>query len=500
MSAYAQLEKSFHRLANIEGATAILDWDWAVIMPKGSAESRSNQLSELSLIRYEILADPKLGDLLCDAEAKKEHLDDWQRANLKEMRHNWMHANSMQPDLIVALNQTTSKCEMLWREARKNNDFKSFSKGFRPLLKLIREKAEAKSAVFKMPLYDVLMDEYDPGITTRDIDKHFSDLQLFLPSLLDEIIDRQGNQTVPIMPKGPFNLIKQKELSLKLMEKIGFNFDSGRLDESHHPFCGGVPGDVRITTKYDEDDFTSSMMAVLHETGHALYERGLPKDWRHQPVGKAPSMSLHESQSLLLEMQVCRSREFFSFASPLIKTLLSNTKSKCLLRFDPENLYRLAIRVAPGPIRIYADEVTYPLHVMLRYHLEKEMIEGGIQVNDLPDAWEQWMNDLLGVMPKNHGEGCLQDIHWATGEIGYFPSYTLGALIAAQIFEKVEREIKQVKSDIAIGDFSSLMSWLLESVHSQGSCYSTQDLVERVTGRPLDTRAFEVHLRTRYLS
>jgi len=499
MSAYTQLERRFCRLANIEGATAILDWDWAVIMPKGGAEARSDQLSELSLIKHEILTDSKLSDLLCEAEEEKGELDDWQIANLREMRHSWSHANAMQPDLVVALNKATSKCEMLWREARETNDFKSFSSGFKPLLDLVREKAKAKSQVLEISFYDVLVDEYDPGFTTNEIDKYFSDLQSFLPSLLHKIMDVQDNQKAPVKPNGPFNLVKQKELSGKLMERIGFDFYCGRLDESHHPFCGGVPGDVRITTKYDKDDFTSSMMAVLHETGHALYESGLPKSWRYQPVGKAPSMSLHESQSLLLEMQVCRSQEFFSFVSPIIKSVFLNSDSKASRIFDQTNLYRLATRVAPGPIRIYADEVTYPLHIMLRYHLEKAMIEGRLEVNDLPDAWEQWMKNLLGVIPKNHGEGCLQDIHWATGDIGYFPSYTLGALIAAQFFEKAERVIKKNKADISSGNFRPLVSWLLKSIHSQGSRYSTQDLVKRVTGCPLDTRAFEVHLKTRYL-
>jgi len=499
MSAYSQLEKYFVRLANIEGAVAILDWDWAVVMPKGSAEIRSKQLSELSLIRYDILSDPKLSDLLCSAEEEKAQLNDWQRANLREMRHNWLHSNAMQSDLIAAFNQAASQCEMLWRDARQTNDFKSFSRGFKPLLDLVREKAEVKSEVLKISLYDVLVDEYDPGFRTIDIDSLFADLQSFLPALLNEIMDAQTDQTLPIMPKGPFNIAKQKELSVKLMEKIGFDFEIGRLDESHHPFCGGVPGDVRITTKYDEDDFTSAMMAVLHETGHALYESGLPKNWRYQPVGKAPSMSLHESQSLLLEMQVCRSQEFFSFVAPLIKTVFLNSELKTFDGFDSENLYKLAVNVIPGPIRIHADEVTYPLHIMLRYHLEKDMIEGRLEVDDLPDAWEHWMKDLLGLVPKNHGEGCLQDIHWATGDIGYFPSYTLGALIAAQLFEKAKTQINRIESDIALGNFSALISWLSEMVHSQGSCYSSQELVKRVTGRPLDVRAFEKHLKTRYL-
>jgi carboxypeptidase Taq len=283
---------------------------------------------------------------------------------------------------------------------------------------------------------------------------------------------------------------------MRLMERIGFDFAHGRLDISAHPFCGGTPEDVRITTRYNEDDFARALMGVLHETGHALYQRGLPVDWRLQPVGRARGMAMHESQSLLLEMQVCRSRAFLTYAAPIIREAFGGDGPE----WEVDALYRRQIRVRRGFIRVDADEVTYPAHVILRYRLERAMLAGDLDPAELPGAWAAAMREMLGVAPDNDREGCLQDIHWYDGNWGYFPTYTLGALIAAQLFEAARRAVPGLMQAIAKGEFAPLLGWAREQVHSKGSLMSTAALVESASGRPLGTASFERHLRDRYLS
>jgi carboxypeptidase Taq len=499
MSSYAALEQRFRRMANLGGAAAVLQWDWAAVMPAGGAEARTAQLTELDLIQHECMADAELADLLDSAEAARADLNPWQNSNLTEMRLRWLHANALPADLVAALSNAAANCEMVWREARASSDFAAFCRAFEPLLVLVREKAAAKSAALGLAPYDALIDGYDPGFRSAEIDGIFADLGIFLPEFLAQVLEKQARDAAPLQPDGPFPIARQRALSQALMEKIGFDFAHGRLDESHHPFCGGVSEDVRITTRYDESDFASSVMAVLHETGHALYERGLPRDWRNQPVGEARSMSLHESQSLLMEMQACRSAEFFQFAAPLMRDAFDHPGPEAADVFAPENLHRMAVHVAPGFIRVDADEVTYPAHIMLRYRLEKAMITGDLQAPDIPDAWQQGMQEFLGLTPDNHAEGCLQDIHWACGDVGYFPSYTLGALIAAQLFDSASREIDSLRPTLSEGDFAPLLTWLGEKIHSQASRYSSHELIERATGQALSADAFKAHLKMRYL-
>lgn len=498
MSAYRQLEERFERLAYLSGAAAVLQWDWAAIMPMGGAKARSRQLAELDVIRHEIITDTRLAGLLGEAESTRDALSPWQDANLTEMRHRWTHANALPADLVAALSTAASECELAWRSARASNDYPTFQKAFESLLSLVREKAAAKSAAVGLSNYDALIDSYDPGFTCTEIDVFFTDLAVFLPDFLEKVLDKQGALPAPVVPKGPFPLDKQRTLSRVLMRRLGFDFEHGRLDESHHPFCGGVSEDVRITTRYDEVNFTSSLMAVLHETGHAIYERGLPIEWYTQPVGEARSMSLHESQSLLMEMQICRSNEFFCFAAPLLREAFGMADAD--VAFSPDNLHRLALRVEPGFIRVDADEVTYPFHIMLRYRLEKAMIKGDLRASDLPGAWNEGMLEFLGLTPETDRDGCLQDIHWAAGEIGYFPSYTLGALIAAQLFSSARAQLADIDNALTSGEFQDLIAWLGDKVHSQASRYSSHQLIERATGLPLATDAFKAHLGARYLA
>lgn len=490
MTAYRELEARFRRVGALEGAMRMLEWDQAAVMPSGGAVARTEQLATLRRMIHEDLARLEIADLLAAAEGRKKGLGAWERANLFEMGRRHRHAAAVPGEIVEALSRATSRSEALWREAREKRDFALVKEALAEVLRRVREVAELKASALQTTPYEALLDQYEPGATTAEIDRLFAQIGSFLPEIREKACRREAP---PALPAGPYPVVRQRRLVTKLLARIGFDFSFGRLDESAHPFCGGVPEDVRITTRYDEGDFGFALMASLHELGHALYERGLPSRWRLQPVGAARGMALHESQSLLLEMQACRSPEFFGFAAPLIEEAFGGA-------FAPEALYRQATRIAPKLIRVEADEVSYPLHIILRTRLERAMIAGELSVEDLPGAWAESSKALFGTAPESEREGCLQDIHWYDGAWGYFPTYTLGALIAAQLFAAARRAIPDLMERIGDGDFAPLLGWLSRNVHAQGSLLSTAEVVEAATGEPLGTAAFERHLRARYLS
>jgi carboxypeptidase Taq len=496
MKAYRELESRFHRLYALRNALGVLQWDLASMMPAGGAAARAEQMAALSVVCHGVLADPAVGDLLDEADDDRANLDEWQHANLAEMRRQWAHATALNPPLVEALSKASSACEQTWRKARPASDFALVKPALAELLARVREAAQAKAAKLGCSPYDALLDEYEPGGSAAEIDVVFGDLAQFLPVFRERVLAHQAARPAPVKPAGPFPIEKQRALGEKLMQALGFDFDHGRLDISLHPFCGGVPDDVRITTRYNSDDFAHSLMGVIHETGHALYERGLPPDWRHQPVGQSRGMSLHESQSLLMEMQACRSRPFVAFVAPLARATFGGNGPA----WDEDNIHRLYTRVKPDYIRVDADEVTYPAHVILRYRLERALIAGDMELDDLPAAWNAGMKELLGIVPPSDREGCLQDIHWYDGAWGYFPTYTLGAMTAAQLFDAARRAKPEIPEAIGKGDFAPLLAWLRENVHGHGSRLSNRDLLTRATGRPLDPAVFKRHLETRYLS
>lgn len=495
MTAYSELETRFRRLGTVEEAIAVLHWDAAAMMPAGGGPARTEQLATMRLIAHEISTAPELGDLLAAAESAAASLGRWQHANLAEMRRRWRHATAVPGDLVEALSRACSRSEAVWREARPANDFPAALPGLEEVLALTREVAAAKAEALGTRPYEALLDQYEPGGSTTLIDRLFRDIAGFLPELLDAALARQAARPNPPAPRGPFPVAAQRRAAVALIERIGFDFAHGRLDESAHPFCGGTPDDVRLTTRYDEADFVLALMGVLHETGHALYERGLPVEWRRQPVGEARGMAVHESQSLLLEMQVCRSRAFAGFAAPILRDSFAGEGEA----WEPEALYRRQVRVEPGPIRVDADEVTYPAHVILRYRLERAMLAGDLAPRDLPGAWADGLKQAIGLAPGSDREGCLQDIHWYDGAWGYFPTYTLGALIAAQLFAAARRTLPELLQTIGQGEFRPLLAWLRTYIHGRGSLLSTAALIEAATGAPLGTAAFERHLRERYL-
>ncbi|MGH6914448.1 MAG: carboxypeptidase M32, partial [Geminicoccales bacterium] len=366
---YRALEARFKRLFDIGGGLAILHWDRQTMMPAGGNAARAEQIATLRQIAHELLTGPETGELLDRAEQTAGDLDRWQAANLREMRRSYRHASALAPELVAALARATTKAEMIWRDARAKDDFATLRPALEEALDLTREEAAAKSEALGLAPYDALLAGYEPGITTAEIDALFEPLAAFLPDFIERVLARQSE---PLALEGRFPTDRQKALGQHLMTALGFDFDHGRLDESLHPFCGGVPDDVRMTARYVETDVASGLMAILHETGHALYNAGLPTAWRHQPVGRPCSFAVHESQSLLIEMQVCRSRPFLEYLAPLLAEAFGVDGAA----FAPENLYRRAIRVERSLIRVDADEVTYPLHIVLRYRLEKALLSG----------------------------------------------------------------------------------------------------------------------------
>jgi len=495
MTAYQQLEEKFRTLATLDDAAGILHWDAATMMPTASAEDRSEQLTTLTAISHDMLVSMETGDLL-DEASDDNTLTDWQHANLREMHRRYIHATAVETSLVTALSKATNACETGWRTARADKDYDAVKPLLAEVLLLSKEAAAAKAAKLYCSPYEALMDQFIPGLRTATVDALFDRLGEELPGLLSNILDHQATQPDVIAPKGPFPVDQQRALGTKLMEIIGFDFKMGRLDESLHPFSGGTPDDLRITTRYEDDDFMTGLMGVLHETGHALYEKNLPADWRRQPVGTARGMDVHESQSLLIEMQACRSLEFLTFASPLMQEAFDRSGPE----WDPKNLYRVYTKVRPGPIRVDADEVTYPLHVILRYRLEMALLSDDLPLDDLPGAWNAEMKELLGLTPPDHKDGCLQDIHWFDGAFGYFPSYTFGAATAAQLFQAATKADASILPEIQAGNFKPLYAWLGDNIHRKGSLLETPELIQGATGQELNADIFLDHLKTRYMT
>jgi carboxypeptidase Taq len=464
------------------------------MMPEGSAEARSDQLATLKGLAHELLTAPSTREWLEEALGRGG-LNPGERANLREMRRIHLHAAAVPGDLVEANSRAVSRAEIVWREARPASDFALLLPALAEVLDLQRQIGQAKGEALGLSPYDALLDSYDPGLRQTTIDPLFAALRRDLPPLIAAVRERQERRP-PVVPlAGPFPVEVQKAVGERLMRAVGFDFSRGRLDVSLHPFCGGATGDVRITTRYDETNFIGALMGVLHETGHALYEQGRPELWRRQPAGLARGMSVHESQSLIVEMQACRTREFATFLAPVLREAFGGSGPA----WRAENLHRITRRVEPGFIRVDADEVTYPAHIVVRYEVEKALISGDLLLQDLPGAFNDGIRDLLGLSVPEDRLGCLQDIHWPGGAWGYFPTYTLGAMIAAQLFSAACRAHPDLLFRLSRGDFTPLRSWLRANVHGRGSLLETDDLLVAATGKSLDAQVFRGHLERRYL-
>ncbi|MEY4754429.1 MAG: hypothetical protein RJA44_2104 [Pseudomonadota bacterium] len=491
--AYAALAARWQRLHRLEHLGAIASWDQSAMMPAKGNEARAAALAELEGLLHAQRTDPALTGLL--AEAEQEDLDDWQRANLRELRRDWRVATALPTALVERRALVTSRCEHAWRQQRPANDWAGFLENFRPVVEVAREEARLLGAAQGLRPYDALLDRFEPGCRSAELERVLGSLRGWLPGLIAQVRERQAAEPAPLPPQGPFERGAQRQLSLAMMRTLGFDFGAGRLDESTHPFTGGVPEDVRLTTRYRDDDLMQALMGTIHETGHALYEQGLPRAWLGQPVARARSMAIHESQSLGFEMQLGAHPGFVARLAPQLVEAFGAQPA-----FEPANLQRLLTQVRPGFIRVDADEVTYPAHVLLRFELEQALIEGEIEPDELPALWDRRMADYLGLDTRgNHRDGVMQDVHWPAGLFGYFPCYTLGAMYAAQWFAALRRDCPDLDERIAAGDLTPLQDWLRTHIWSQGSRWPTPELAERASGTPLDPAWFRAHLQARYL-
>ena len=495
MKAYQELEALFARSAILNDVIGLLGWDTETMMPSGAIEARSEQLAALEDLSHEILTSAATGDLIAAARDDQAGLSEWQAANLREMNRAYVRANAIPSDLLMASTKANTLCQHAWQSARKANDFNAVKEHLSEVLRLQREIGQAVGDAMGLEPYDALLDQFDPGATGAKIDRLFAPVREALPELIQRALDRQASRPPAIALEGPFPKDKQERLCRMLLAKLGFDFDHGRLDVSAHPFSGGSYGDVRVTTRFEDDVLLSSMMATIHEGGHALYEQGRPHEWWKQPVGQAHGMAVHESQSMIIELQAGKNDHFLSFLTPLIREEFNGEGPA----WTDDNLRRVALRVAPGFIRVESDELTYPAHILVRYELERAMIAGDLAIDDLPGAFNAAVKKYLGLDVPDDRRGCLQDIHWHGGAFGYFPAYLAGAMIASQLFDAAKAANPELEPSLGRGDFSPLVSWLRANIHSKGSLLARDDLIAAASGSPPSADHYLRHLERRYV-
>ena len=490
ITAYTRATTRFARIAALNEAAAVLNWDAATMMPAGGAAARGEQLATLAGLSHELLTAPELADDLAEAAPPN---DEWDSVNLALMRDDVRRATALPRDLVEAATIAGNACEMIWRTAKPHSDFAAVTAPLTEVFNLARQAATILGQTLGLSPYDALMSQYQRGITSADAAAIFSRYETFLTHALPEAEARQNAAPTEPLPSGPFPIAAQEAVCRRLAGEAGLNFGHARLDRSAHPFCGGTPTDIRITNRYNEANVCAALMGTLHETGHALYEQNLPRAYARQPVGAAAGMATHESQSLIIEMQAVRSDAYLGYLSTVLSEAFAQPISVSALRSDLRHVSRSFIRVD-------ADEMTYPAHVLLRFRLEQALLAGDLPVGDLPAAWNDGMHNLLGITPPDHARGCLQDIHWYCGLIGYFPSYTLGAMAAAQLMAAARAALPELDTSLARGDVSLLTAWLTSNVHSHGARLGFNELLTAATGEPLNPAAFETHLTRRYLA
>lgn len=494
-----RLEKQFHRIVQLDHAATFLGWDQMVMMPNAGMAPRSQAMAELATLRHELLTEAAMADWLADAQQDLQSgsIPESKATHIREMQRSWQQAMALPASLVHAQVLAGSKCEHGWRTQRKENDWSGFLQNFQEVVSLSREEAQCRQAQaperFATP-YDALLDLHCTGDNQKLIGGIFAELKSALPELLDKVMEKQaGQRTVDL--QGHYPIEHQQALSEHLMKMLGFNFDGGRLDVSAHPFSTGVKGDQRITTRYRETDFADALQATAHETGHASYESGLPDDLQSFPLGRARNMCIHESQSLMFEKQVFLSRAFGKSLMTAMHEHLPSTST-----FSSDDIWFAQTRVRPSFIRVEADEVTYPLHVMLRYDIESALINGEIEPDVIPEVWEESMQAYLGLSVNgDHAKGCLQDIHWTDGAFGYFPSYTMGAVNAAQISASIKRDHADWQQRFAQGDVSFVRDWLGAHIWQHGCEYESQELMQLATGEGSTAKHLLTHLSDRYL-
>lgn len=485
----ARLEE-VHHLNSIMG---ILHWDQEVIMPSGGSDSRARQLAAMAGLAHDKFTDPEIGEWLDQLEAAPpSEFTDIEQCNIRETRRDYDREVKVPRRLVEELADLGSRGHHVWAKAREQNRFEDFAPVLEKMVELRKQWARHVDPD-KAP-YDVNIDVFERGFTMERIDPIFERLKSELVPLI-AAIGASAYQPDTSFLEGRFPVEKQKELGARIIRDMGFNFDNGRVDVSVHPFCGGGDStDVRITTRYRDDNFIESLYAVIHETGHALYEQGRMKDLRALPVSESLTTGVHESQSLFWERMIAQQKAFVERYRDWFAEIFPGSFHDV----PADKIYEAINVCQPSFIRVEADEVTYPLHVILRYEIEKGLFDGSIAVADLPRIWNDKMEAYLGIRPPTDREGVLQDVHWSGGAFGYFPSYTLGAMMACQWYNAISREIPDIPDRIRAGDLASIKDWLNRNIHSRGRLYDTDTLFKQVTGEPFNPNHFIAYLQDKY--
>jgi carboxypeptidase Taq len=501
--AYEGLIRRSRELELLSSCSALLGWDEQTYMPEGGAAHRGEQMALLAGLHHERATDPRIGELLASLEASglPADPDSPPAVNIRELRRSYDRKTRLPRGLVEELARTTSLAQQEWVGARREASFDRFRPWLEKIILLKRDEAAclgAAEGTAGSPL-DPLLDEYEPGARVSELSVLFRELRDALTPLVRAIGEaaarsaREGEADAILLRSYP--LERQKIFGEAVAAAVGFDFRRGRLDVTAHPFCTGIgPGDTRITTRYDEHQLGDSFFGILHEVGHGLYEQGLPAEHAGTPMGESVSLGVHESQSRLWENAVGRSRAFWSFWFPLARRIFHAP-----LRDVSLDQFLAAVNhVAPSLIRVRADEVTYNLHIILRFELEQALVSGDLPVGDLPAAWNEKYRDPLGITPANDREGCLQDIHWSAGLLGYFPTYTLGNIYAAQLYDRARSELAGLEASFARGDYAELLSWLRDKVHRHGRRYRPASLIERAAGAMPDHRPLIRTLKDKY--
>jgi len=486
--AYDDLLDAYRRVTNLDSAVGVLSWDQQVTMPEGGAPARSRQLSTLSGLKHELLTDDAIADAL-DAVSEAE-LSDEQAAVVREIRREHERATAVPQELIEQISATSAEALEVWESAKADSDFSQFAPVLSELVELRREYA-AHIDPGRDP-YAVLFEEYEPYLGLETAETVLERLRDELVPLIEAIGDSDVTLPEPFAD-GTYSEASQEELSREILTDLGYDWDRGRLDTSSHPFTSGNQFDCRVTTRFLSDDPLSALTATIHEFGHAFYNLGLPQEAYGTPLGSSRDLSVHESQSRLWENHVGRSRPFWGQIAADVRSAFDGVDA------DGETLYRAANRVYDDNlIRVDADELTYHMHIIVRFEIERDLINGDLAVEDVPEVWNDKYEQYLGVRPDNDAEGVLQDIHWSHGNFGYFPTYTLGSVMAAQLYAAAEDDIGDLEGAIRDGEFDDLQAWLREHVHSHGARYKTDELVEQATGEPYTAEYFVTYATEKY--
>jgi carboxypeptidase Taq len=488
-----QLKTTLAEIADINRAIAVLAWDQETYMPSGAAESRGDQLATLGRISHIKFTAPEMGELLETLKRETASLDpDSDEARLvKITAHNYEKATRVPSDFVAEVAKVTSLAHEAWVKARKESNFAIFQPHLEKIVELNR-----RYVGFFPPAdhpYDVLLDDYEPGMKTADVKAIFAALRPQQVALIQAIAARPQVDDAFLRLHYPEK--GQWDFGVEVITRFGYDWDHGRQDKAVHPFTTGItPTDVRITTRVDEHNLGDAFFSTVHEAGHALYELGLPMAHDRTPLSNAASLALHESQSRLWENMVGRSLPFWEGAYPRLQEIFPDQ----LGDIELDTFYKGINKVTPSLIRVDADEATYNLHIMLRLEIEIGMIEGSIAVKDLPDVWNAKMQEYLGLTPPNDALGVLQDVHWSGGSIGYFSTYALGNLISAQLWEQINRDIPDLDHQMRCGQFAELLAWLRKNVHAYGRKYEPQELVQKITGTKIDPAPYLRYLKTKY--